>query len=258
MIKTNNLFKAEKKKLYYSKTFWIIAIVIGILSIINTSSYLFNTSLTGLLGADLVQKSANIASSVNVFEAVLGSVDDGFITLILIFVSIFVGTDFSLGTLKNVASRGYSKKNIYISILISSIYTIIVFLLITMICSAVIGIVFFKKTPVTSGIILNFVETMSIKVLLVFAITSLCVLITTIVRNVGFAIAANLIIVRMIPSTIVMIYPSFSKYEISNELYKLAAASTSTTILISGLIIALCYIVVSNVIGTFMFTRKDI
>ncbi|MBW9173875.1 hypothetical protein K2F43_22170 [Clostridium estertheticum] len=127
-----------------------------------------------------------------------------------------------------------------------------------MICSAVIGIVFFEKTPVTSGIILNFIETMSIKILLVFAITSICVLITTIVRNVGFAIAANLIIVRMIPSTIVMIYPSFSKYEISNELYKLAAASTSTTILISGLIIALCYIVVSNVIGTFMFTRKDI
>ncbi|MBW9173876.1 hypothetical protein K2F43_22175 [Clostridium estertheticum] len=77
--------------------------------------------MTGLLGADLVQKSANIASSVNVFEAVLGSVDDGFITLILIFVSIFVGTDFSLGTLKNVASRDFSKK-IYIYININFIY----------------------------------------------------------------------------------------------------------------------------------------
>ncbi|WP_346931077.1 ABC transporter permease subunit [Clostridium sp.] len=258
MIKINSLFKAEKKKLYYSKTFWTIAIVIGILSILNTSSYLFNNPLEGLLGSNLVQTTDSIGSSVSIFEAVLGSIDDGVITFIIIFVSIFIGIDFSSGILKNSVSRGFSKKEIYISKLISSIYATIVFLLIAMICSAVIGIIFFEKTPVNVDIILNFAETMATKILLVFAFTSISVLITTIVRNVGLAITVNFLVIRIIPSTIIMIFPSFSKFQISNHLYKLVDASTSSNILMSGLIIALGYIVVSNVIGTFVFAQKDI
>jgi len=105
---------------------------------------------------------------------------------------------------------------------------------------------------------LNFAETMATKILLVLAFTSISVLITTIVRNVGLAITVNLLVIRIIPSTIIMIFPSFSKFQISNQLYKLVDASTSSNILMSGLIIALGYIVVSNVIGTFVFAQKDI
>ncbi len=256
----NSLIKAEKKKLYYSKIFWTIAIVIGILSILNTSFYIFNNLLEGLLRSNLIQTTDSIDSSVSIsiFQAVLGSIDDGVTTLVIIFVSIFIGMDFSSGILKNSVSRGFSKKDIYISKLISSIYATIVFLLIAMICSAVVGIIFFEKTPVNVDIILNFAETMATKILLVFAYTSISVLITTIVGDVGFAIAANLLVIRIIPSTIIMIFPSFSKFQISNQLYKLVDASTSSNILMSGLIIALGYIVVSNVIGTFIFTQKDI
>ncbi|MBV4416976.1 ABC transporter permease [Clostridium tyrobutyricum] len=252
-----HLFKAEKIKLYYSKKFWIIAGVIAILSILNNTSYLFNGSLTSLLGGNLVKETSE-ANNINIFSGLLGSIDDGFITFLIIFVSIFIGKDFDLGMFKNIVSRGFNKKKIYISKIFSSIYATIIFLLISMICSLIIGLVFFQKPLVNTNIIVNFIETITIKILLVFAITSISVLITTIVRNVGYSILTNLLVIRVIPSTLAMTFHSFSKYEISNNMYKLIDINTSSNILIYGLVISLVYIILSNSIGMYIFAKNDL
>lgn len=252
------LFKAERRKLYYSKAFWIIISIVAVLSILNNSSYIFNSSLTGLIGANFVSKTSSAVEKINILNAILGSIDDGFITLVIIFISIFVGTDFNLEIFKNVVSKGFSKGSIYFSKLIASIYAVTIFLLAVIACSLGIGIIFFEKTSISTNSILNFTETILIKILLVFAVVSISVLITTIIRNVGLSIGINLVVLRVLPATIITMIPSLSKYEISSTLYKLESFNTSGKILVSGLIIALAYIIISNAIGIFTFAKRDI
>ncbi len=187
---------------------------------------------------------------------------DGTIYLLAaICISVFAASEYSMGTLKNTLSRGFSKSRIYCSKMIVSFVSVTVLTAAYIAGGLVVCALFIRGGSLISAgdMILCVVAYLCLYI----AITSVYFMLSTIIKRTGVAIAMSLVIpgiVSSIFSTLAYADKSFvniSKYWIFETLNYVPDMCKDGEIYIS-ILTALAYFVLSTAVGLMIFRKQEV
>lgn len=263
-----NLLRADFYKLFRAKSFYICAVIAAVLSVLGV--VLLNNSINSELGIDasLLGYDGLYALITGVSQATL------FITIMN---SIFVPSEFAHGTIKNIASRGFSRWSIYLSKLIIAAFISVVYILICATCSFALGSAMWGMGEIDRAVFLDVARMLGLFLLAEIAMQSIFVMFGFFIRHTGGTSFTNLGI-TILASTLILQVLNFGINSLSKCSEKLAALETfdvtdywpatyfarylSFDILPSdvttGIIVCCVYIVVTTALGIFSFYKKDI
>ena len=154
---------------------------------------------------------------------------------IAIVVSIFAASEFGFGTIKNIASRGFSRISIYFSKLIVSCFIALMIQLVYSIAYTSTATILWGFGEVSASYWPETLKIVGLEFLLTFAYTAVFVMVAMLIRQSGGAIAINLCI------TMQFIYLFVSLAQMAlHEFFNLEAAlsdyllSTNAAYLVNG------------------------
>ncbi|MDR1216277.1 MAG: ABC transporter permease [Treponema sp.] len=250
-----NIVKSELYKLAIFKPFYIC------LSICVALVALFGLSIQGV-DVEYAEASAGGIGAVALIEQTL---DLPFLPfLFAVFVSLFVCGEFHNGTVKNYVSKGCNRVGIYVSklavcgIAVLTMYTAYVALL------GIMGTVLLGFDPQGVAAFSNITAMLLGEGLLMFAYTSVFVLVSMGLRGVGASIAVNICIVSFLP--IILRASSFilggdimlEDYWISTHITALASLTPESGTVPRGILVGLCYVAGGTLVGSVLFKNVDI
>lgn len=283
-----NLINAELYKLKKSKTFKVCIIILIIFSAILASKFVqqaphiedffednalsdFLYSLTSEENATTFNLigvgtgwNALIMNTENAISYMITSIGLGTpLSLIFaIFIPIFITTEYSNGTIKNIITKGYKRRTIYFSKLIISCIVSILFLYVFLIAS-------FINAYINYG--LGDINTKMLSIIFIFFIyqsfTHICIaavftMFSMTFKNVIASLAGCLFILPLITSIL-----QFSDMFTSFKLYNYWISYPSSIFnslesvgvnLIRGGLIVFFYFIISTIIGVHIFKKCDI
>lgn len=256
----SNLLKYDFYKLIRSKSFYICTILSLFISVLTVylSGYFYNGT-----GYNLFKP----------YDSLMG-ISDGLVSsvlLIIIAIVIFIPSDFSFGTIKNMISSGASRVNIYLSKLIVSCAMVFSYLLVNMIFCGIAGAIMGEVGEYTRDTYLTLLKTFGYTFLVVMALVSICVMISFLIKKksivITVAILVNTVAVSFIAPLIdfcVKLIPSVEKFS-SMKYFPGSYLGVGMSIdsmpqkdLITSLIVCGVYIVACTVVGILVFRKVDI
>ena len=171
------LLDAGFKRIFKSRIFWIILfIVIGIAVMMIYNSY------SDLKEFDEVVKIETLFFNLTTVM--------GFI--VAIFVSLFLGTEYSDGTIRNKIIMGHKRIKIYLSNLILTVFASVLFYIMYLIVISIIGIpIFGGITMSISNLLLIFFDIF----VLICAYSSIATFISMICSNIAIATIVNIVLI---------------------------------------------------------------
>jgi hypothetical protein len=182
--------------------------------------------------------------------------------ILSIIIAIFVTSEFTYGTMKNVVSKGFSKVQIYFSKLITMIAATLIIIFATVLTGTVCAAIITGKLGAVSPEVLKII---GIETLLNTARASLFVLVAFLVRNLGGAIAINIIGVISIEPMIFMLLQylaknkiKFSDFSLSFNISCYFGSTVQTEDYIRSLIVGVVFLAVSIIAGIFAFQKADV
>ena len=195
----------------------------------------------------------------------VGAVSSSNFTIILaVFLSLFVCSDYTNGTLKNIIARGYSRTRIYavkymVSLAATTVYTIVCWL-----TGFLAGTAFWKVGSL-SGTTGDLVITLLLQLLGNFAYTSLFFLIAVLFKKTGGSIAVG-IIGPLVLSMIISLADTlthkksfdFADYWLDNCMVETATDLMASNMITRCLICFLIYAVLFYVISIFVGRRNEV
>lgn len=268
------LLKANFYKLFKSKAFYICSVIntaitcltILILklseTVVEQTADESGETVTTVVG--LAKYKDGISFGVNIFS-------EGDVLLFMgILSAIFITSEFTYGTMKNIVSKGFEKYKIYISILITMVAAGFImdafnFIVSTGLASALIGSVASYNGP----LLIKTLRLVAIEMLLHAAFYSLQVMVALIVRNNGGVIAINIItfmfgnLVYEILELIVRkgfklnLNFSFSDYGLQNNII-MAVSTLNGEHILRPILVGLIFLVVTMVIGITAYEKADV
>ncbi len=185
-----NLIKSDCYKLKKAKSFWIcmiLAAALAIFSVLTTNFYVKSveqmSNQTAQEQAALEESGLNISTSampmtqeeLNAASTFLLQFAGTTTLLIAIFVSLFTGGEFSHGTIKNLASKNYTRTQIYLSKVIVSVIAAIAMTIFYAIIATGLGTVLWGFGEVGSAFAVNACKGVIIELLLVSAFAAVFV-----------------------------------------------------------------------------------
>lgn len=278
-----NLIRSDFYKLKKAKYFWIcmgitIALAIGTIFLLD-----FTYKMQGeLMAAQMEQQQSGLdEAGMNLsIEGFPASQEDltassqllsffgGNITLLLaVLISLFVGSEFNNGTIKNIATKNYSRGKIYLSKLITSILVSILFTLIFVFVSTITATFLWGFGDVTSGYWANTLAAAGIELLLISAFASIFVMFSIIIRQNGGSLAANICFLEF-TSLVIMIGEMLLK-KITGKSILLSGYLLDTNMLaiysdpgkstmIRGAVVGILFLAAAWGIGMWNFSKRDI
>lgn len=188
--------------------------------------------------------------------------------LIAVFVSLFVGAEFSHGTIKNIASKNYTRTQIYCSKTIVSIVAAIVMTVVYALAATGLGTALWGFGDVSSDFALNCLKGISIELLLISAFTSLFVMFSMLVRQSGAAIAANVCFLEfvslivlfgeMIINKIFDTSITLSNYLLDTNMTQVATSEITGKLAGRSIAVGFGFLIVTLLIGLYSFQKRDI
>ncbi len=128
------LLRADFARLFKTPSYWICAAVSLVLCVLNiVLSYLTNNELSESIGTFMFKDGSNIM----LFSAV--------------FASIYIGTDYSCGTIRNKIIVGHKRGEIYLSNLIITSAGALIMRVLSWICEAAFGLIVGGKLGMPAG-----------------------------------------------------------------------------------------------------------
>lgn len=189
-------------------------------------------------------------------------------TLILaVLISLFVGSEFNNGTIKNIASKNYSRTKIYLSKLIVAVVVGILFTLAYALFSTITATALWGFGDVGSGYWPLVIKSVSIELLLMSAFVSIFVMVSMFIRQNGGSLAANICFLEFFSLIVtlgeMLIKNIFDKkIVLSNYLIDInmseVAANLTKTVAIRSIVVGLGFFLVATVIGIGSFQKRDI
>ena len=187
--------------------------------------------------------------------------------LLAVLISLFVGSEFNNGTIKNIASKNYSRAQIYLSKLIVSVLVSILFTLLFAVVSTAAATILWGFGDVASGFWADTAAAAGLELLLCSAYASVFVMFSMLIRQNGGSLAANICFLEFV-SLIVMLGEvalkqifdktlTLSDYLIDMNMNALTAGLNRTVVLRSLGVFA-GYFLVALCIGMFTFQKRDI
>ncbi len=187
---------------------------------------------------------------------------------LLIFMVLFVSMEFSKGTLKNQVSRGRLRSKIYLSKLVVTVVSALVFMVLTLCAGYLMSVqIGGAGEAMTKEIALSILKSFGFYFLTLVSYLSLFLMFTFLVRSTGFALAIVLLtdlfigllskLINMSVKYLFNVDFSALKYWIGSCFTMLPENATQNDILIR---IAICvsYSILSTAIGVYAFWRSEI
>lgn len=264
-----NLLRADFYKLLRRKSFYIcgiLAIVVACLSVV-LENMSFTYTLQGM-GIDFDSLPAMYRlyfSGVSAFTRTIG-LGAIFIT---IMVSMFVSSEFSFGTIKNIVTSGKSRISIYTSKLIMALVISTIYTLLCGLAGFATGSIVWGTGEITRTEYLEIFRIIGLIIAVEFSMQTLFTMVSFIVRTTGAAITINLIIGTVISETLPIINIVFKrmlsveefdvlKYWPYTYLGVFNQFEIPTEQITLGLIVCAVTLVVSTIIGMVTFQKRDI
>ena len=260
-----SLLKVDFYKMFRTKSFYIIGLILSVLSALNSYFY-------AKMVLDSVNNAGNFVSylTVDVFSAIFSNLE-GVITYISLFAVLFMCVEFSNGTIKNIATKGYYRESIYLSKFISSIVGALIYVLFIAISSLLpyLLVVGNKDTKIYE-MPKHFVSCFSLLVLYIVAYISLSLMIASLIRKSGISIFG--VFVLPLIAGLVSVFDRFLKnvvetdfrlydYTLSSNIYSLmdgVRAGLPSEDLLRVILIPVAFLCVSLAIGLAFFKNRDI
>ena len=213
-----SLIRSDFYKLRKAKSFWVCMILSVALAVFSVLIMDFSVKLMDKVPQQAAQEEAALEESglnistdgipmssadLNASSMLLMQFAGTTTILISIFVSLFVGGEFSHGTIKNLASKNHTRTQIYLSKIIVSVIAAIVMTLLYAVVATGLGTALWGFGKVDSSFVANACKGIGIEFLLVSAFTAVFVMFSMLIRQSGGAIAANIFFLEFI-SLIVM------------------------------------------------------
>lgn len=192
--------------------------------------------------------------------------NSNFSIVFAIFASLFVCSDYTNGTLKNVIARGYGRISIYASKYIVSLIAATIYAIFCWIVGFLSGTAFWGAgSLMENDTAWSFISILLLQLLAVYAYTSMFFLISALLKKTGGAIAvgivAPLIIVMIISLLDALIHSesfSISNYWLDNCLVNISAISVSSDVMVRSLICFLIYAVIFTLGGHLIGSKNEV
>lgn len=278
-----HLLKSDFYKLKKARYFWVCLIINVALAAATVFILDFTYKIAGgQMAAQLEQQSQAFAENgVNItttggpasYDALSASGQlpgffGGNTTLLLaVLISLFVGSEFNNGTIKNIASRNYSRSKVYLSKLIAGICTGIIFTLIYAAVSTAAASALWGFGDVPAGFWPELIKGAGIELLLVSAFVSIFVMFAMLIRQNGGSLAANICFLEFISLAVMLgeliIKKLFDKtVALSNYLLDTnmaaVAADLTRTVAVRASVVGICFLLGAAFIGMLHFQKRDI
>ncbi len=270
----SGLIKAEFKKLFKTRSLIVCSIIA--IAIAAFSIYSMNMSYRTLtdnetmemfistMGEDMMDELIPMLMAGKDAMSLISSIifsDSSIYIFIAICVSIFVASEYTMGTLKNTISRGFSKGQVYFSkALVSSV------------ASVILAVVYIIGGTVSAFICAEAGESFNIGELLVEFLTYILIVIglsmlffmtAMIIKKTGVAIVVCLAAPTIINMIITMFartaenIEDYTRFWLPNT-FSIVKSSYSDGTIFIPILIAIGYIVLTYFIGSLVFSKRDI
>ena len=265
----NLLLKFEFRKLFRQKSFYICgAIMLGLILLSAITMNLMNEISQSLIEVtDEVTVTSDLYSGLSGLYMLSTALSNSNFTIVfVVFISLFVCSDYSNGTLKNVIARGYGRIPIYaskylVSLVAATIYTIFCWVIGFLSGTAFWGVGSLPANETT----MNFVIILLVQLLSVYAYTSMFFLISALLKKTGGSIAVGIIaplVIAMIISLLDVLTNkktfSFSDYWLDNCFINISAISVPSDIMLRCFVCFLIYTVIFAVAGHLISSRNEV
>lgn len=259
-----NLIKADFYKLFRMKSFYVNAILGMLMSISGVCLVYFGTQnipaeILGLNGIKVMIYAMGFMSSLSLLSLYC-----------TIFTSLFIPSEFSFGTIKNILSSGQNRISIYVSKLISSFFVVFTYTMLCSVSSFLLGSIFWGAGEISRNEYLDVFRMIGLNIIVEFAMQCIFIMVCFLVKRTGTSIAVNLIILMCARSVVVPFVNSlvdklfkvnnfdFSKYWPQTYSYIFSSLNIASKDIVTGLIVCVATIILSSLIGIFVFINRDI
>lgn len=251
-----NLIRTDMYKLFKSTSFRVCGVLFLILA--GSENVLYRLMET--IGGGM-REPATVISRIQ-------STDTSYLLLLAIVISLFVGSEYTYGTIKNLASKNYERNKIFASKwLVSMLLTTVYFILNLMIVG--ITAAFYWETGDISGtVIAETAGFLFTKYILLLSIASLYVMAAFIIRKTQFVLPMTIIGIDVIGSAAVYgdmgltklfgHTVELSKYWPSNALSILIQSGVQNANLLFGILTGAAFLAAAAAIGAVHFKMVDI
>lgn len=176
-------------------------------------------------------------------------------------IGIFVGSEYSMGTMRNPLTRGFSRNSVFFSKLISSVIVMVLTAFVYAVGSAVPGMILFGfSAKLSAG---NILLCLALYLLLFIAAASFYTMLAVVTKRTGYAIALAIIIPIVVTAIVNVIkignhdfgnISRFWLFETITNTQKLVKNGEAFVPAISGAV----YLTLSTVIGYGVFRKQSI
>lgn len=254
-----NILKTDFYKAFRSVSFWVIS-VLNVLFVLFSSFLMFSIYTTAL--DEPSDFSEIILQNFLPFFEFIPQFISQCTFLIGIFAVMFAVSEFSYGTIKNIASKGYRREFIYLSKLITALVVALINILLSFATSFITAkIMINNRLPEFFNIDNTFWETVGKLSLQLFAYLSIAIFLAMFFRSLGSSLAIFLAFVFLENSAASLINKLLNevlKLKFTVDPYTISGAFGDSAQTIRGIIVLLVYISVATVAGIYTFKQRDI
>lgn len=273
-----NLLKSDFYKLLRSKYLYICIIFSVALTITNLliANHEYKKMEQILNDESMVQEVQTIQETynfdnfkMNVINQIPHFFDNIFIFMFIgISISMFCTADFKSGTIKNIASKGFGRENIYLSKLILSIFICFAVVLVNFAVFLIVASTSLEFGSIPNNFVPDLLRMCGLQSLTCIAITSLFTMIAMLVKQNGitisiitFTLLLTITIVKLISG---IIYEIFKKqivvenYCILRYPQLLSSYSIDNKLILTCSLVSIISTALFTIVGIYSFTKRDI
>ena len=258
-----NILKVDLYKMFKAKSFYVIGIILAAFSALNAYAF-------AKISLDANEELLMLINS-NFFVVFMQNVNS-VVTYVTLFVVLFMVSEFSNGTIKNIATKGYLRESIYFSKLIVGAVSTLIYVAVVAL-SIYLPYIFVLRGHITNEFEVPkyFINSFFIMLLHLLAYISIGLMIASLVRKSGISVVCLFAFTSLIPFILDMLDKllasnfetkfSLSKYFISGSLgYAISQADLSIPDkdILRIILVPICFFVASVAIGVTVFKKRDI
>ncbi len=258
-----NILKVDLYKMFKAKSFYVIGIILAAFSALNAYAF-------AKIFLDANEELLMLINS-NFFVVFMQNVNS-VVTYVTLFVVLFMVSEFSNGTIKNIATKGYLRESIYFSKLIVGAVSTLIYVAVVAL-SIYLPYIFVLRGHITNEFEVPkyFINSFFIMLLHLLAYISIGLMIASLVRKSGLSVVCLFAFTSLIPFILDMLDKllasnfetkfSLSKYFISGSLgYAISQADLSIPDkdILRIILVPICFFVASVAIGVTVFKKRDI
>lgn len=251
-----NLIRADIYKLLKSTSFRVCGVLF--LLLMGSENFLYH----------LVEKMGRGAGTQTTVISRIQGTDISYQILLAIVISLFIGSEYTCGTIKNLASKHYERNKIFASKWIVSVLLATVYFAASVVIVGITAMFYWKTGDMSGTVISDTAGFLFTKYILVLSITSLYVMAAFIIRKTQFVLPVAIIGLDVIG--IIAVYGDMgltkllgytvqlSKYWPSNMLAQIIQSGVQHAELLPGILTGIVFLIAAAAGGVMHFKQVDI